>query len=126
MEVDASKSVNIFEKLYEQVIKCKINGKRLYYLAKICEKLYMLYLSMGEYNKALHVIVESYFINDNLIINIDLENLYKIISSCKEESLKNNIETVIFVYIINYIKHLLTIQRLMVVLYFQNCLIMKI
>ncbi|CAI3647076.1 hypothetical protein CNEO3_470028 [Clostridium neonatale] len=101
MEVDASKSVNIFEKLYEQVIKCKINGKRLYYLAKICEKLYMLYLSMGEYNKALHVIVESYFINDNLIINIDLENLYKIISSCKEESLKNNIETVIFVYIIN-------------------------
>lgn len=99
-----SKNIEMSITLFEELL-CNVNefdkGKKFYYISKVCEKLYYLYIENENYSKALEIVVNTYFIDKDLILNINLEKLYNIIKIKEIDEINNNIKTAIFIYLLN-------------------------
>ncbi|WP_315110577.1 hypothetical protein [Clostridium intestinale] len=72
-----------------------------YYYARICKKLYGLYIAMKRYDEAINLIVDAFFVNSDLVSNIELSGFNEIMIKGDNYELYYNINTAILVYIIN-------------------------
>lgn len=98
INLDINKSIALFEEIYSITNKIT-GGKKIYYTSKVCEKLYYLYINVNKFDKSLNIIVNTYFMNKDLIYNIKLYELWRAIED--NDEIYCNINIVIFMYLLD-------------------------
>ncbi|PGB73541.1 hypothetical protein COM03_27240 [Bacillus wiedmannii] len=99
-ETNPEEAIELLKTMLSELHKEKISS-RLYFLnyEKFSLKLFSLYMRTFNYQKALNLVVDSFRINESLILRMDKSSLFEEIK--KENIVKNNLKLIVFIYLVD-------------------------